>query len=255
MAKAETAATTTDPAGEDQGIEMAGTLSVKNLTPPGLLEEVKGLPKGNREPIKLGFIHGKVRGLSVRSNAYDTKPAVALVGTFEGLRLDGSLIRSDACFLPSKVHNMIVSSVLGNERLPTEVAPKRGQKIDIMNLNEIEVVVAIEVVHDDSEVGYTYICKLRGEDPFTHSDPLEHTRKYIPGSELKKGLPRATPPQIRQFFEKASEPAEPKTLSQRALTKRASSSGPVVHEAATSQRHGETPAGASGKRRRGKKAA
>lgn len=176
----------------DEGIEVVGTLSHKNLMPPGLLEEVKARPKGSREVTVIGAIIGRVRGLSMRSNAYSDEPSLAFIGIFDGMpaHIPGAKIRSQACFLPRLINNTLAAAVQGDNKLPLDKAPKKGQKLDVWGLNEINFAVEIGVVHDDSEVGFLYKVKQYGPDAFLLSDPLEAVRPLIPSAALR--APRLT---------------------------------------------------------------
>jgi hypothetical protein len=167
-----------------EGIEIVGTLSQKNLTPPDLLTEIKSRPKGDRNVTHLGTIFGRVRGLSLRSNIYSDEPSKAFVGIFEGVRKNGGpRIRSSACFLPRTLNDTLAAAVQGDHKIPMDT-PKRGQKFDVYGLNEIVFAIEIGVQHDDSEVGFRYVTKMHGEDAFLHSDPFAELRPLIPGTEL-----------------------------------------------------------------------
>jgi hypothetical protein len=184
----------------DQGIELVGTLSHKSLMPPGLLEEVKARPKGNRDVTVIGAIIGRVRGLSMRSNAYSDEPSLAFLGVFDGMpehNPDGKL-RSNACFLPRLINNTLAAVVQGDNKLPLDKAPKKGQKLDVWGLNEINFAVEIAVVHDDTEVGFSYRVKQYGPDAFLISDPLEAVRPLIPRLALntKTMPPRLARPSV-----------------------------------------------------------
>jgi hypothetical protein len=177
----------------DQGIELVGTLSHKNLMPPGLLEEVKARPKGNRDITVIGSIIGRVRGLSMRSNAYSDEPSLAFLGVFDGMpeHNPDAKLRSNACFLPRLINNTLAAAVQGDNKLPLDKAPKKGQKLDVWGLNEINFAVEIAIVHDDTEVGFSYRVKQYGPDAFLISDPLEAVRPLIPGLALRRtAMPR-----------------------------------------------------------------
>jgi hypothetical protein len=174
------------------GIEIVGTLSQKNLTPPDLLSEIKSRPKGDRNVVQLGTIFGRVRGLSLRSNIYSDEPSKAFVGIFEAVRSNGGpRIRSSACFLPRTLNDTLAAAVQGEHKIPVDLTPKRGQKFDVYGLNEIVFAIEIGVMHDDSEVGFRYVTKMHGEDSFLHSDPFAELRPLIPGTELTGEISQA----------------------------------------------------------------
>jgi hypothetical protein len=119
--------------------------------------------------------------------------------------------------LPRSINDTLVAAVIGDHKLPIDRAPKRGEKIEVDGLNEIGFAVEIAVQHDDSEVGYTYICTMHGEDAFTLSDPLADLRSIVPGFELDEapslptsvraliGTPTITPPPATK---RASKPGK-----------------------------------------------
>lgn len=161
---------------------MVGTLGAKNLGDPTV---VRTWSKDDTRLLPLGAIMGKVRGLSLRSNIYADEPSVAFVGVFEGIKAaDGERVRSSACFLPRTLNSVLAAQVLEGHKLPTQAAPKRGQKIDVLGLNEIVFAVEISVKKADSEVGFEYVTKLHGHDGFLISDPLADLRQFIPGAKL-----------------------------------------------------------------------
>jgi hypothetical protein len=179
------------------GIQVVATLSPKNLTTPTIISELKARPKENRDPVRLGIILGRVRGLSLRSNDYDIVPSVAFTGVFEGVPAIAGKdrIRSAACFLPKMITGTLAATVMGDKPMPIDVAPKRGNHTDVEGLNEIVVALVISIVRDESEVGYRFEVAMHGRDAFLTSDPLAEAR-VIPGTELPEddGLPASIAP-------------------------------------------------------------
>jgi hypothetical protein len=166
------------------GIKMVNTLSVKHLISPDLVSEIRARPKEDRNPVLLGAILGRVRGLSLRANDFGEEPSIAFLGVFEGIPAAGPRIRAQSCFLPRVISGTLAAAALGEQTLPTNIAPKRGNRIDVEGLNEIVFAVEVDIIRDETEVGYRYDVRMYGQDAFLTSDPLGDLRGYIPGTEL-----------------------------------------------------------------------
>ena len=196
-----------------QAIQMVGTLGAKHLGDPTIVRTWSADEIGKREH-KLGAIMGRVTGISLRSNVFNDEPSIAFVGVFEGIGDDGRRIRSSACFLPHTLNKMLAATVVGDHKLPIDKAPKRGQKIDVIGLNEIKFAVEISVQKDDSEVGFRYITRMHGHDAFLVSDPLSDLRQFIPGAVLDASLlsigetPRTLPDAPTRQAEPVEAPAK-----------------------------------------------
>jgi hypothetical protein len=185
----------------DTGVTMVGTLSQKNLFPPGLMSQVKAA-KDDDTIHNLGVIFGKVRGLSLRSNVFGEEPSKAFTGIFEGIPAHGGRYRSTSCFLPRAINDTLTAAVVGDHKMPIDRAPKRGEKIEVTGLNELTFAISIAVQHDDSEVGFRYVCTMHGQDAFALQDPFADLRPLIPGTELgaQPSLPAGASLSIRAMI-------------------------------------------------------
>lgn len=125
----------------------------------------------------LGTILGQARGLSYRNNPQDeSKPSIALTGPFKFLPVDADRpeLRSMRCYLPSTVHDTIVSTLEGDNKRPIEGNPQRGKSVDV-NLEPgafVPIVLELGVRRVEGAVGYEYITQTSKKVPLALADPL-----------------------------------------------------------------------------------
>lgn len=124
----------------------------------------KTLVEGDTTVHPLGTVLGKVSALAIANNPQDeTKPAIMLMGSFEGIPADPSVspVTADRGFLqPSHIHDMIVKQALGGKKLPVSEMPKRGRPIMVPIDGVIEFSCEVGIQYSKSAVGYTYIGEI-----------------------------------------------------------------------------------------------
>lgn len=188
------------------GVRISNKLNAKDLAPDSMptraLSNAKIADTDTKTIVFLGTIIGWASGLSFRANPNGDKPSVALTGAFESVPADESVdtVRSNALFLPSALHDMVVQSMLGGADAPMTEAPKRGQKIDIP-AEQTKIMVEISVKRNDATggAGYEFITSYAGE--VQKIDMLEALKE-----EMRTGKAQALPAPKEQ---RAISPAKP----------------------------------------------
>lgn len=135
-------------------------------------------PKGH--VIALGTFLGDARGLSFRNNPQDeSKPSVALVGTFEfsPYKLSRAVLVAGRCYLPSAVQDAVTRAMQDGKASPLTGMPKRGKSVDIECDVTVPLLLEISVRKTDTEIGYEYIT--RELERIALGDPLAALRERL----------------------------------------------------------------------------
>jgi hypothetical protein len=86
---------------------------------------------------------------------------------------------------------------------------------NVTGLNEINFCVELGLQHDDSEVGYRWVCRQHGEDAFAHSDPFAALREFAPAYCQLAGpsTPHAAPSASIKAALALTAPVAPKAIA------------------------------------------
>lgn len=196
-------------------IVVKAKLSASDMAHSGIAAMMEKVTKGAQVP--LGTIVGVVRALSARNNPQDpNKAAIGLKGVFEAIPADPDqdTIRSEVCFLPTGLNDMIVNNLTGGKGVDVGAMPARGKPVDIDldgKVLEIGVEVAVKKTEGAGGMGYEYVVSMQ-RDP-TAADPLaelrkRHVRIGNAGPAPQLNAPMPTPEAKAEARATAAEPKQ-----------------------------------------------
>jgi hypothetical protein len=153
----------------------------------------KSLVKGDTSVVALGTVLGRVSALAISNNPQDdSKPAIALVGEFQGVPTDTNVapINATRAFIqPSSIHDMIVKRCLNGKPLPVTEMPKRGRPISVPLDGVLEFSCEVGIKYSDGSVGYTYHGEVDLPDGYIDPFADMKQRLALPVGSTARALP------------------------------------------------------------------
>jgi hypothetical protein len=149
---------------------------------------------GDRTVHAIGYITGKARGVSFRSNPNGGEPTLALNGIFEGVSTEAghAVMVAPTVFLPMAFTKSIAAVLMGEKKWPDK-APPKGKWIDVDGTGEVELVLEIGIrKNSGAGVGYEFaVTQMNGGAE--KSDALSELREFLPKEIAQHAAPKALP--------------------------------------------------------------
>ncbi len=171
---------------------------MKNAIQMGHLANIAALaasiPDGDKEIRIIGYVIGKVRGVTYRANPNGDEPSLGLLGMFEATPTEEgrATIRSGVAFLPTAYTKMIADAIRGDQDVPKK-APPKGKAIDLDGISELQLAVEIGIrKNTGAGVGYEFAVTQLTDD-VSKEDALAEVRSFLPASIEKRSAPVALP--------------------------------------------------------------
>jgi len=174
-------------------VEMKNAIQMGHLC--SLAALAASIPPGNTDVHVIGYIIGRVTGVSYRSNPNGDEPSMGLTGMFEATPTEAgrAVIRAPMVFTPTSFTKMVAAQITPPDAKAPKAAPPKGKSIELEGIAELPLAIEIGIrKNNGAGVGYEFAVTMLTPDDKA-KDALAEVRSFLPAQIAQRSPAPALP--------------------------------------------------------------